>query len=283
MNNIVNINHFTRMGWDLLVETCEITPETAGRWLLANQHNRPLSKSHVVFLANQMSSGEWMLNGQPIIIGEDEQILDGQHRLYAIIESGVTVRSLVIYGVPPEAFKTIDTGKVRTGSDVLNMNYPNEKRQVVAAVATAARWVMLWRKGRGRRRIPNSEILVFAQENPEIWRCASTLYEYPRDSQVIALGAGTFLYFLFQEIDEEQAREFMHKLSTGEALKRSEVEYMLRAQLIKNASRLTAKYSHHTIMRMVIKAWNVKRSGKEAPTRQALSLNVHDDEWIKPV
>src|SRR5262245_16276311 len=148
-------------GADVVISVETITPESATNWLRANQHNRPVRRRHVAFLAKQITDGHWQLNGQTIIISEDEQVLDGQHRLLAVIEAGRQIQSLVVYGVDPVAFKTIDTGAVRTGADALCLEMPEISVGTLRAASTSVGWCKRLEDGRlnSSRRISNTEVI----------------------------------------------------------------------------------------------------------------------------
>lgn len=102
------------------VET--ITPEYASDALEKLAHQRPLSRQLVSRLSTDILAGRFMLNGEPIIFGSNGELLDGMHRLYAIYEADVPVSALVVRGVSFDSFKTIDTGKARSFSDMLKIN-----------------------------------------------------------------------------------------------------------------------------------------------------------------
>lgn len=70
-------------------ETKTISPEEAAELPTRNESNRPLSKTVVSGFASAMRRGEWKLTHQGIALGQDGQVVDGQHRLSAIVESGV--------------------------------------------------------------------------------------------------------------------------------------------------------------------------------------------------
>ena len=99
----------------------ELTPKMATELLTRNGNNRPVSRALVAQYAHAMTRGEWMLNGEAIIIGKDGRLLDGQHRCHAIIKAKANVPILMVKGAPDEAFKTLDTGRARTAGDVLGM------------------------------------------------------------------------------------------------------------------------------------------------------------------
>ena len=62
-----------------------ITPELAAEFLKKNKSNRPLSSKHVIALAGSIERGEWMFTGESIKFSESDTLLDGQHRLSAIV------------------------------------------------------------------------------------------------------------------------------------------------------------------------------------------------------
>ena len=70
---------------------CALTPELATKLLARNTHNRTISSSRIRQYAADMAAGNWAFNGEAIKVSEGGQILDGQHRLRAVIESDVTI------------------------------------------------------------------------------------------------------------------------------------------------------------------------------------------------
>lgn len=98
-----------------------ITPDTAKQWLEKNTQNRSLRWPYVIRLASVLQRGEWIFNGAPIVFDSNGRLLDGQHRLAACVESGVSIVSLVVRGTTSEAFLTIDLGIPRRYSDALHI------------------------------------------------------------------------------------------------------------------------------------------------------------------
>jgi len=101
------------------MEVVDVSPQLAAEWLTRNTNNRPLSKNTVQQLAGQIQRGEWQLTHQGIAFDEDGTLIDGQHRLAAIVKAGITVPLTVTHGVPRTAFTVMDTGRKRTGRDAL--------------------------------------------------------------------------------------------------------------------------------------------------------------------
>ena len=99
-----------------------ITPQIAAEMLVRNTKNRNMSKSYVAALARDMAAGKWQENGDSIRFAKGGVLLDGQHRLTAIVQSQTPIRCWIIEGVDPESMRTIDSGKKRTYSDRLSIN-----------------------------------------------------------------------------------------------------------------------------------------------------------------
>jgi len=97
-----------------------ITPTKAQEYLdLGGINPRKLDKNHVKRLAYAMSRGEFLPHHQGIAFNPAGKMRDGQHRLSAIIQSGITVEMNVSYDVPDESFLVVDLGKRKTLSEVL--------------------------------------------------------------------------------------------------------------------------------------------------------------------
>ena len=85
-----------------------LTPEEATRLLEHNTLNRPLNDTHVKRIATQIIEGKWRFIGDTIKISDDDAVLDGQHRLWAVVESKISVETILVKGIKREAFATID-------------------------------------------------------------------------------------------------------------------------------------------------------------------------------
>jgi hypothetical protein len=88
-------------------QVLEMTPALAEDFLThCNTHNRTLADAHVETLANEMRAGRWQLTHQGIAFSPNRVLLDGQHRLWAVVMSGVTVPMRIFINEPPEAMAT---------------------------------------------------------------------------------------------------------------------------------------------------------------------------------
>ena len=122
----------------------EITPKIAAEMLDKNTKQcRLISKSRVEALARELRANEWLPTSQGIGFDQDDILIDGQHRLSAIIATNITIPSmLVCYGLRPKAKYKIDVGNKRTFKDLTGL--PNV---VIAAVRVPFRAIL---SGNGR-------------------------------------------------------------------------------------------------------------------------------------
>ena len=104
------------------------TPEDAKRMLERNIDGNRRVKDYVVAkYAKDMREGRWKddVSGQ-IIVSDTGKLLDGQHRLIAVMLSGIPRAFDVKTGVPESAFAYIDNGSSRTVADFIGIPNANE-------------------------------------------------------------------------------------------------------------------------------------------------------------
>lgn len=94
-----------------------ITPQLATEYLENAIDNRPISETHVDVLAREMREGRWRLTHQGIAFNHEGKLVDGQHRLWAIIKSGVSVLMVTTHGLSGESLDTVDCGRKRSFTD----------------------------------------------------------------------------------------------------------------------------------------------------------------------
>jgi len=94
-----------------------VTPAEAESILAGNNGNRKVRTRYVTSLANAMRRGEWKLTHQGIAISRSGRLLDGQHRLMAIAQSGIPCKMLVVTDAPDDSFPVLDLGAKRSLAD----------------------------------------------------------------------------------------------------------------------------------------------------------------------
>jgi len=104
---------------EITIKEIEISPLMAIEMLTKNNINRPLRQKTVSFYSKQMLDGDWSLTPEGISFDENGNLLNGQHRLSAIVLSKKTIKFMVFENVPSNTFSKFDTGKLRNGADNL--------------------------------------------------------------------------------------------------------------------------------------------------------------------
>lgn len=79
---------------------------------------RPYHDTVAQRYAADMKAGRWNPdNPQPIIISDTGKVIDGQHRLHAVIISGCTIPMYVARGASENTYKVVDSGRSRSVAD----------------------------------------------------------------------------------------------------------------------------------------------------------------------
>ena len=98
-----------------------ITPAIAEEYLGKMRHNRTLRQQHVDRLAKDIANGRWTDSNDAIAFNEAGELINGQHRLNAIIKAGVGAQLLVVKGLEAKAMTNLDAGAKRLPSDALHL------------------------------------------------------------------------------------------------------------------------------------------------------------------
>lgn len=182
-------------------EIVEITPEMAKTMLSANTGNRKIREKQVAALTRDIESGNWHMNGDAIRFNGDGTLLDGQHRLVAVIKSGKPIKSLVVHGIDSEAKRTIDTGAKRSAGDYFSFQGIKDPY----SVAAACRYAMMMRHPViSARAYTMSETWDFYEAHPGI---ATDDYDFRRVKG--GMGAATRAgYYIAREVAPHIAEDF---------------------------------------------------------------------------
>lgn len=252
--------------WSNPTPRCErhvITPEIAGRLLEKNTNNRKPSPRVVEALAIQIRRGEWMEDASTIRIDRNLVLADGQHRLMAIVATGIPIATYVHFGVNPNAFTVMDRGKKRGHSDDL---YVAQEKNTTLLAATlrlidldAVGQLVLAGKG-----VPLSkplfdilanhpdvrESVAYAHARSGFWKEVSFHY------CVLA-----FCHYRFHQINRPVAEDFFEKLTYGTNLQAGSPVLTLRNRIM-SATIGKENLLTNVTLAFMIKSWNHFRAGK---------------------
>jgi hypothetical protein len=234
-----------------------ITPAMALELLKHRPPNRPLSKTRVRAMIDDMRAGRWAINGEPIILTENLALVDGQHRLQACWEAGVPLTTMVIVGVNQAVMPTIDQGTAKTGPDVLRMAQMDHAQ----TLASAARW--LWRYLNQAMRqhailLRAYQLPAFLAQHPGL--PASLEWGHTLRA-LLPASCASMLYAVMSARDTACAKRFYHALATGLGVTQDDPAYVVRERLLKEPR----SRQHGAVVNraaLLVLAWNCTRQGR---------------------
>lgn len=253
------------LGHGLRVWAGMVTPDMAARILEINQNNRPLRDYHARRIATLMQRGRWKVNGQTIKIGVTGDVLDGQHRLWAVIYSKCTVWLVLIYGIKNDAFSTIDTVQMpRSGADVLAVNGLDHHRTKTAA---ALSWLIRYERNtletyRARdHRVENFDIEDSFSAHPEMVRAVARARKI---GNVMNTSILAFIYYLMVSHDRELAERMCATLEDPSGVPLGDPFFRLRASML--AGGAERRREPLMVIALTIKAVNAAREKRMVET-----------------
>lgn len=244
-----------------------ISPHRAAELLTLNQRNRHIRKAVVDRYVQDMVAGRWEFNGAPIIVSDTNVLIDGQHRLTAVVEAGVTLPFVVIYDAPDSTRYTVDQGAARKPGDILAFAGVENS----TAVASIARVLMSREAGlssTGGYKPSNTAIKDWVEAHPDVIE-ASDVYtqsrrQVPANPSIVAAA-----YYLCSRIDPAAAHDFfVRRLINTEGLTATDPVKVLRKRLLDMPGRDSAQVKAEQL-RYILLAWNLDRAGRRVQKLQA--------------
>lgn len=240
----------------------EMSPTLAEAILQNNPMNRSLGSGRVERYAREMREGRWKYNGDTIRIAHDGALLDGQHRLWAVIESGVTVPMLVVDGLEHDVMPTLDTGRPRGLHDVFTIaGHRNSK-----LLAASLRW-LYWYESKPRRvrmsgvSATHSELMALLEANPDFSDRVSEVTPKKRAITIVPSSIVAFTYAMASRADEDLAAKWLRLLDEGTGMDAQHPVLQLRERLIADRGS-KSRLPSQDVCAFAIKSWNYLVTGK---------------------
>lgn len=239
-----------------------VTPAVASAILTRNTSNRPLSEGTVRRYAADITAGRWKQNGEAIKIASDGTLLDGQHRLHAIARAGRAIPTLVVRDLEPEVFDTLDSGKVRSLSDILALQGHSYTNVTATAARLAFQYISGGAYANGGSRLTRTALSDFVAQSPYLLTVASEVGRARPRFPNGALIATLFLGNSGRQYNDDMAA-FIEGVARGEDLSRGDARYTLRewetAERIRSRNVIPTK----TAFAACARAWNAFAAGKQ--------------------
>lgn len=242
-----------------------VTPARAEEWLGKNLNNRNRRTQHVARIIRDMKNGNFLISGDTIKFDWDGRLIDGQHRLAAIIESGQSAWILIVRDLDPKVQGVLDANAKRSAYDALGFNGVTESRIVISAMAqiafTRESGKMTHSLDTGQFSATNSEVVDWFVQNPDAeWASKFGI----RISKLIGStpSATAYAAMIFSRLSIEDCIEFFESAAemrtTGDGDPRLTLLRTLERDR-RNRGRLT----NATQLSYLFRAWNAWREGRK--------------------
>jgi hypothetical protein len=250
------------MAPDVQGQLMSMSPQMAFDLLKRRAPNRPISKGRVRTMIIDMRSGKWVFNGEPLILSEDLTVLDGQHRLQAIYESGVTLPFMVIVGInpAPAVVMSIDQGRAKTGADMLTM-HDQANAQTLASVA---RWLYRYERNQmcvQATGLRNGALPGYVAARPSL----PTALPWGRAIRdLLPQSCAAMLFHVMSQHEAALSKRYFDDLAHGNGVSQGQPAHTVRERLLRDKSPRT----HIGIVAraaLVVLGWNCLRQEKPMP------------------
>jgi hypothetical protein len=270
-----------------------ITPELAKKYLETNLENqRNISHGYLSTLRRQVKLEQWQLTGQPIIFDSNGKLIDGQHRLMALIYENKTVPFLVVRGAPPRSFMVIDTGKSRTKGNILAIKKVPNYNAVAASVLGVLNYrralTIVSKHGENNEKTRHGSFAQLTMTSTEIvneYEAHSSAYDevahiaikMRKTIQPSVVGTVIALSAIDAGHDFNVISSFWNNYYKGVGLTETNPALLLRNKINTN-DKSKAKLRQPNLILLCVKAWNLYITGKSSKI-----LKIADGEGVVPV
>jgi hypothetical protein len=242
-----------------------VTPSIANDLLSTNSSNRLPHKPTVARYAQDMVSGRWKSGtAEPIKISITGRLIDGQHRLLAIVASKLSIVMWVASGLEDDVFDVLDTGKIRNSTDIFKIQGIAQDNTIPSIISMHNLLVNGRRYGAAKNnKSTNAMLLEQYYKNEAYWQNIARKARswYMAFAKILPPSYFGGFYAYFFGLNEEKANEFMAQLATGLNVTHDSVT-LLRNKLIQDKTS-SRKMPPNLKMAFIIKAWNAFVTDKE--------------------
>lgn len=242
-----------------VLESVTLTPVLARLLLERNTDNRPISEVGLERIKRDIERNHWQFNGEPIIIAKDGQLNDGQHRCRAVVETGVPVRMVIVFGPQRDSRLTLDQGVTRTVGHYLTMLGHTDSNALASVGNNIFSYQNLgYLSTNGRDRATKSECRDLVEETKGI---AESLSFVSRKGAAAISSRSTLAFVhwaLSRKAGERAANSFMSKLLSGANLPKGSPILYARNRLIE----IKGKVNLNEKAEMMFRAFNLWATGE---------------------
>jgi hypothetical protein len=262
----------------------EITPAIALNLLRRNRPgaNRKIDPATVFYYGKQMAKNDWKATGQPILLDANGRLQDGQHRLFAVLISGATIKSFVVTGIDPipTLFAYIDNSRTRTPAVALQTAGLNGVSAIIVKVIKIGEEVKhgVYNPSGATKlgRMSPADILALANDYPNARRAARSAASDWSDAVEYLGGNKDIVAYLGMRIidlhSEEVADDFFEEIMADSERTADDPIAALRKVIDKDNASENPMLKQHRLAAL-IKAFNAWHRHEALGRRWMLMVN----------
>ncbi len=258
-----------------------ITPKIAAVWLAKynRETNRPIRVGQVRLLKGVLERGEWKYNAESICFSRT-RLINGQHRLIAVVETGIAIDTRVETGLPDEVYETYDQHTKRNAGDLLgSLGYKD-----ALSVSGAAAWV--WRYENDSIRSGGTpsptQARLLLERLPDIVKSTEAC-RIVHKSRHTMTSTAIAIHFLAGLVNPDRRDLFFQGLASGENLSNGDPAFMLRERLQFDAVAKASKLKPFIKWAFFVKAWNAAAQGRKMGVLRWGAVNADSKESIPSI
>lgn len=248
--------------------TENISPSKAAEYLKTSIGNRPISEVFIRSYADTMKKGGWKMNGIPIVFDIDGHLLDGHHRLKAIILAGIPVKMDVCRGVSSDSFTTYDCGRHRSLGQLLAMQgvkHYNTVGSIVAANETLVRTGRIYpnNTSSANKRTNTQNYEIYSRDPIGYNEAAEDAVRIVKAARILnGSWVGGLIYYLTHTggYDRDFVLEFFEGVCSLDDSRINPANILRKRILKEKLSNVTLKA--HQLFAFVVIAWNAYVKGE---------------------
>jgi hypothetical protein len=260
---VIKNGHEATVFDSVVTQWMQVDPGLAAHWLQNNFVNRPISQDTVNAYARDMVNGVWIPTHQGIAFNDRDHLIDGQHRLSAIVKSGVTVGVMVTFGLSSKiegsemtTMDAVDRGRTRSVADQLKIQHGLKDGTAIAGICASLGGLCF--SARTKR--------LSVGQTLDIYRLFETSITWVIDNRPTENGlksVGVLAAFAFAMAgfarnrgsdDPEDIAKLFRSLVTGDGLYQSMPLDHLRNFLLSDDAKLLSRGTNRGVAELVLQA-----------------------------
>ncbi len=240
------------------LRTRMITPERAEQMLRAHNYNSGCDPYSVRAKAKMMRDGRWRFNPRAEIkIDRAGRLIEGRHRLRAVVAAYRTIKCVVREGLPEYPYDELPAWRM-----VRAAGFPHSVEMAGLAKRLLREEISGGPFGH-RQEVSTSQIVARVKADAQLREAAIAYRRYEWCTEFLSPGLLSYCWYKFHKMDAKRAATFFAKFERGTLLGENSPIYRGRAGLMKLRAK-RGRRSFRTqakMLALVVKAWTMHLAG----------------------